>query len=356
MRSVLLLVGAGLLGLGCDDTAMPGAPDMSVVFDFAMTNDHDLAMGPDMATPPDMTTPQKLAGTAVLTDVESTIVVPMGDGGLQPLTVRAIAPLLTFGPAAAKHDFSNTTALGGCQGDHYDVGKGDVPPPDIDSGTVTFTGFGGGMLLDGTTAPSKISCARVSGFYKCGYGDLVAGMPTMPYVDVAPYPGNATPIADGQMITMAGSGAQFGPWTSTVPAKDQPMVTNPPDLSAATWDPTQDFMLGFSCPNGCGLSVVAVAITAADQPPQMFDPATSPTSGVLQCFGLAGGGTLKLNKEALQAAFGCDNTGNNCDPQLHSVRTVVVRFGLPVNVMTNDAAMSQVQTAAGRGVSGIAPR
>jgi hypothetical protein len=331
-----------------------------VLFVCSCHNDDSGPATPDLAVdstaPPDSTTTRDLApplllGRTLLMDIAATASVG---------PVRALVPIVSFGLSNAQHDFTNMNALGGCQGDHYDVVRGKVPPPDLDAGVVVFTGFQGGTLLDGTTAPNKISCARVNGFYQCGYGDLVNGMPSTPTTDQAPYAATATPIAKDSPITITGAGGPgFGPFSGMVTARDAPALLNGIDLSTVKYDPTSDFVFTYNCPTEtnsvCGFTVVAVLLSISDEPPAMFG-SPSMTSGEVLCIELTGSGHITVSKEALAAAFGCDAQGANCDSLLKSVRTTVVRLDPPANIMTNQAAMSRVDAAAGRGLSGVAPR
>jgi hypothetical protein len=366
MRSAMIgLFGAGLLfAAGCDDTGTMGMPDMTVQLDMAKTL--DMTPLPDLVALPDMTAPIVLSGTAVLTDISAVVPIPMGDAGVQLVPVRALAPLVGFGPGG-KHDFTNMGALGGCTGDHYDVNANDLPTPDVDAGTITFTGYAGGNFLNGQPAPNTISCARdmTTGFYKCGYGPLVNGQANpMAIADQTPYPGQVNPLASCSMITMTGTGgAGFGAWNGMAQARDVPVITE--DLSTVKYDPTADFTFHFSCPNpspcqgeqmnACGFTVGGVSISASQQPPAMYGGPT-PTFGSITCFGVIGTGTLKINKEAIAAAFGCNAQGANCDSMLKSTRTIAVHIGLPGTAMTMDAAMSKVTLAAGRGASGVAAK
>jgi hypothetical protein len=296
--------------------------------------------------------------TAILTDVASTVTAQT-DGGVVNLAVQVLAATAGFGKPV-KHDFDNTTLGGGCRADHYSVPQGKLPPTDLDGGPIVFTGFEGGTLLDGTTAPSKISCAleQATGLYRCAYGDLVNGMPGPATAQSTPFPGNAMPLGKDTVVTANGmGGADVGPWTGMSPAKDPPRLTGGLDLSTVKYDPTQDFTIAFDCPteaNGaCGLTGVVAALTASDQPPGMVGQAPQ-SFGTAVCFGVATGGTLTVNKGALAALFGCDANGASCDANLKSVQTVVLRIAVPS--MVNDPNGSTIQVAAGHGVAGLAPR
>jgi len=369
MRSATIgLVGAALILGGCDDTGSgPPPPDMAPAPDLSagpkdMTALPDQTVLPDLTALPDLA-PPPVSGTAVLTDISAVAPLPIGpDGGIVNTPVRVIAPLVGFGPAGAPHDFSNMGMLGGCQGDHYDVSKNKVPAQDIDAGLITFTGYQGGVLLStGMAAPAQITCGKVKGFYTCSYGMPVNGGPDPKMnTNQSPYMMNSMPIAKDSTISMSGAGgSMFGPFSGKVTARDAPSLTNT-DLTTIKYDPTADFVFNFTCPteanSACGFTVIGVSISASDQTPQNYGQGPMNSSGNVTCFGLAGGGKLTINQPAIAAAFGCDKAGANCDVNLKSTRTVVVRLDLPTSLMTTDAAMSKVTAAAGRGLSGIAAR
>jgi hypothetical protein len=346
-----MAMAAGLVLTGCGDSTTDGGtlPDMSV------TTKKDMTMpgSPDMTTPPDMTVtamPDMLvlpSGNVVLTDISATAII-QGN----PVPVRVIAPLVGFS-AGGMHDFSNMGLAGGCQGDHYTANK--HPTPDVDSGTITITGYTGGNFLTGMAAPSKISCAIVNGYYKCGYGDLVNGMPG-PDPLVSPYGGNSSPIDPTDMISFAGSGGTaIKAWNGMTDVKDAAKTMD--NINTIKFDPKADYNLKFTCPteaqSACGFTVVGVSVSFSDQTPQNYlNPPTN--SGNFTCFGIAGSGALTLNKEAIAAAAGCDNTGANCDNTLVSQRVVVVRLDTPKTVM--DANGASIKLFAGRGDSAISAK
>jgi hypothetical protein len=248
---------------------------------------------------------------------------------------------------------------GGCTGDHYSVAAGKLPPTDLLAGTIVFSGYAGGKFVDGTTAPSKISCARgQSGYYACGYGDLVNGAPGPLDPTRTPFGGNVMPITKDQNVAFSGSGgADVGAWNGMAAARDQVMLVSPANLSTVAYDATMDEKFTFTCPTepmaSCGFTAVVILIQASDQPPAMFGQPAQ-TFGVALCSGLALPGGLTFEKGALGAAFGCDKTGQNCDANLKSVQTTVIRIAVPTGV--SDPMGHTINLAAGRGVAGVAPR
>jgi hypothetical protein len=349
-----LILGCSLFAIGCGDSTPMGADlsggDMAMGADLKMGGGPDIAMGPDMVMPADMAS---FTGQITVAELATTILVQG-----QPVGVKVISPSASFGALVGPpHDYDpNPMALVGvCRADHYDVGKGDLPPPSMDDGTVNITGYTGGMTLTMMPLPNEINCILgMTGQYKCGLGPLNNGMPG-PDPAGAALAGNAAgPIAKGDALTFkAGPKGPFG----TLNAKGSPAidtVSTAENLNALVYDPTKDLVLTTNCLDDpkCPGSVLAVTAFADQNPPAMNGQASA-TFGAMTCT-FQGAGMVTVEKAAVAALLGCDMNGANCDGALKSVRTAVVRIPIGAALPAKDSNMIGIRLVTARGAVGAA--
>jgi hypothetical protein len=348
VRCASLLVPFVLVAGACGDTtATDGA-----------ATPHDKAVAADTATPPpDMATPPDLfscanvmpayGATLLLEDVSVTV--PAGDGGA--VTVRQLAPVVAVNKSGSvMHDFDDRNAIGlGCFADHYNLNGGKMPPMDSNAGTIVITGYTMDLMtVDAKKAPNEIDCVVVNGFYQCGYGPAMNGMPG-PDTSTMSFPPMPAPIAPMAAIRYRYGGGMLGTLDTAdmIKATDTLAVTD--DLSMVKYDPTADTTLHFTCPDGmngmCPLNAVLVTVVAASTlPGQMGFPGTE--FAQINCVGLANAGTIKIEKAAIAA--GLMNFAS-----VKSFYTRVIRGSLPPSGF-KDTACNGVTVAVGRGVSGFA--
>jgi hypothetical protein len=335
------------------DLAQPGGdaaspPDLSSALDFAQPFDFaqpsDFAQPPDFVAPFDLTQPPDLvtppSGTWVLGDFSTTVPVPLPDAGVQLVPVRVLAPIATFGPATM-HAYDDHM-LFGCFADHYDL-LTNPPPPDLDAGAITITGYAGGTLLNGQPAPSTIVCVLSGGHYQCGYGPPPGPDPLSQL-----FPSTATPILAGVPIEFRTLGGGVGgAFDFFATAADEVAVAQ--DLTMIHYDPALDTTLNLSCPNdangACTFSVVIVQVLATSAP--VGDPMYPGTSfGQLTCTGALGGNApmIAIKAGAIAAMFAAD-------PNLVQVQSRVLRVLVPTH--QSDSRGYPVTVAAGRGTMGF---
>ena len=353
VRNLGSAVGAlALLLAGCGETTSTEdlsmtKVDMTVVTPPDMTDTGDMAKATgDMAMlPPDMTIVYR--PTVIIEEVSTTIAV----GGM-PVAVRGLVPVLVNpDPAKAKpSDFDNSNALGlGCSANHYVVGGGDDPTPDVTMGTVTLSGYAPGTPVGGMAAvPAEINCALGATGYSCGYGPLNNGMAAAANLNTTFFPGNMDLIAAGKMITVKYDGGNLlGTFMSSDLTATDPLTVME-DLTKIKYDPAADSMIHFACvnkPQNCFDAVLVQMVASSVVPGMPGYPGAD--YGTLNCAAV-GGSSITIPKEAIAAMFG--NTG-----KIVFVRTVVVRGALPPSGL-KDSKTNPVRLALGRGVLGYAPK
>lgn len=255
---------------------------------------------------------ETFSGTLVFSEVQG-VVDFMGI----PIEVRALAPLVSFSRSSSAQapDFEGAGCPLCCRASHYDAS--DPPVPSEDAGTVTISGYTGGMFADGSTAPSSITCALEGTSYGCRYTGGAA-------TDEAGFLPATDPLRISDTITfdVEGYGA-FGALSTSLMPADTVDVSE--DLGNLTIDPGVDLVLNYTCPGGsCGFNAIVVSMQATQA------GVTTPTSsGMLTCTVL-GGTSSVVSRQAIGAMLGCDAVGANCDASLDEVRVAVVRVGLPM--------------------------
>jgi hypothetical protein len=231
------------------------------------------------------------------------------------------------------HDYDDRVNGYGCNANHLDttVSPPDINPGPVEGGIVTITGYSGGTMLDGTEAPKVITCKHSetpSPRYTCGYGPLNANGEVGPLINATPYPIDANPIRDGDVITFSSTGSgSFG----SFPVQGQPPTTATAtgDLTASLndiqFDPAQDTVIEVSCPGGCG-GVATARINAS----RTTEPRT--TAGGVSCLVELSptNSRFVIKKEAIRTMRGCKlSDGTNCDTALEQVSIAIVRSNRP---------------------------
>ena len=336
-----------LLAAGCGDTTstdMAPAKDMSIP--------PDMTAAPDMAVAPDMT----MVGAADMTIVYSpTLIVEellttVPGMGIPARTIAAI--IINPDPALArKSDYDDTVPPGlGCSANHYMVGGGDDPTPDIDLGTVTLSGYPPMPPLGQMMAvPAEINCVMVAGSYQCGYGPLNAGMPSMQNTNLTFF-SPASPLipAPTPIVFKYTGGAKLGMFDSKDAAKASDSLTVMEDLTKIVYDPSKDTVIHYTCDNkpmNCFDAVLVQIVASSVLPGMQGYPGAD--YGTINCAAL-GGGQVTIKKEAIAAMFG--NSAN-----IKMVLTRVVRGNLPPFGQM-DSKGNPVRLVLGRGVSAFAPK
>jgi hypothetical protein len=258
-----------------------------------------------------------------------------------------------------RHDYDDSVNGYGCNADHLDSAASppDIYPGPVEGGVITITGYTGGTLLDGTEAPKVITCKHSetpSPRYRCGYGPLNANGEVGPIINATPYPIDATPIRDGDVISFTSTGGgQFG----SFPVQGQPATTATAtgDLTASLadvkFDPAQDTVIEVSCPEGSCSGVATARISAS----RKADPRT--TSGGIQCLAQLSptNPRIVIKKEAIRTMRGCNlSDGTNCDTTLETAGIAIVRFR-PPNTSFDSMGHEIQNIAAGRGISVTIP-
>jgi hypothetical protein len=306
----------------------------------------DLGGGNDLAQPPRPT-----IGPLVFTEITGQALI----GGV-PTDVRLLSPLLTFrdvNTPVVPPDYSE--GLIGCTGDHYDTTTNDLPGASANGGAVRITGFREVTPLTGGGPYNEINCQLSGGSYVCGYGPVTGGN-LGPDTSTTPLlAATQDPLQAGDRITFMGAGnGNFG----TFPVTGSPNSTAPvaldtisADLSGLTYPPNQDTVINITCGGTGGCSgVAAVNIDVSRNAP---DNVTGPsqTFGHITCaaFLLQNSTTVTISRQAINAMRGCDSAGNNCDTNLQSVRTVLVRLSAPLSAQdSNQNSITNI--VAGQGI------
>jgi hypothetical protein len=255
------------------------------------------------------------------------------------------------------HDYDDSVNGIGCNADHLDS---NAVPPDIypgpaEGGIVTITGYTGGTLLDGTQAPSIITCKRnaMPPSYRCGYGPLDANGEIGPAINATPYPIDANPIVSGDVISFAGTGSDtFGSFPVSGQAPTSAVAAG--DVSAhladVKFDPASDTVIDVTCPDGCsGLATARITATRKNEP--------KTTSGLIQCITAISPTSARfvIKKEAIRTMRGCNLAdGLNCDSSLETVQIALVRFNQP-GTSTDSKGNAIQNIAAGQGMSVTVP-
>ncbi|MCP3105258.1 hypothetical protein LZ198_40960 [Myxococcus sp. K15C18031901] len=278
--------------------------------------------------------------------------------GAYPVKVLTASVGMATPTNTLHHDYDDSVNGYGCNADHLDSAASppDIYPGPVEGGIVTITGYTGGTLLDGSEAPKVITCKHFetpSPRYRCGYGPLTADGDVGPIINATPYPLDATPIRDGDVITFTSTGGgKFGGF----PAEGQPPTTSTAtgDLTASLgdvkFDPSQDTVIEVSCPGGCrGVATARTSVT------RKTDPKT--TSGGMQCLVELSptNSRIVIKKEAIRVMRGCNLAdGTNCDATLETAAITIVRFNPPNTSF--DSKGNQIQNiAAGQGISATIP-
>jgi len=321
---------------------------------------------PDMTLVPDMTqtgpTPDLItvtnSGTALLLDVQGPFPIPMGDAGVVPVVAHSLLPVVTFGPNVT-HDFDNRNGgLIGCFADHYDLASptGKKPSPDVNDGTVTFSGYAGGTLINGMTAPPQIDCTQsmTTGMYGCGYG--MNGMAVTGNPGAIPYAPGVSPITAGMKINVSSTGGTvFGTFNAMTAAAANPVAVMENLNATGLYSPTADTTFHIYCPGDggspgnamCATSPVLLVTLVGSQLP-VTDPNYPGTAyAVAACVQLALGNTFTIKKEVIAALLGPSPT------TITQIQTRIGRGNQPPTVM--DSKGNSITVAVATGVFGFAP-
>lgn len=316
--------------------------DMTVAADMTATGDMTVL-------PPDMTVVYR--PTILVEEVATTLLV----NGM-PVAAKGFVPVvIASDPAKSKpSDFDMTDNLGlGCSANHYDIAGGDLPTPDVDIGTVTFTGIKTGAALNGMMIPAEVNCALVKGpidVYGCGYGPLNNGAPSAAGVNSVFFPGMLDMIPTGTAVNVKYTGgAVAGAYDSMDAIKSTDGLTVMEDLTKIKYDPAADTVIHFTCvnkPQACFDAVLVQLVASSVAPGGQGFPGAD--YGTINCAGLANGGSITIPKDAIKAMYGGS-------AKIVSVMTRIVRGSLPPGGQ-KDAKGNPVRLALGRGLMAFTAR
>jgi hypothetical protein len=328
------------------------------------------------ATPPQPdAAPTPATAQLLLADVEGTFYIPAAGGGEQALPfTHLLVPHQSLGmfataPQYIDPDFSSAAgSVHGCLANRYDIPGGTFPPPDVNAGVVSYTGYATAVFPADSRStgayappiPGTIFCGwggATTPYYSCifGVGPLMPGsiggeapsqviFPALPSaVFGGTCPAGFTPrgmnceqqlIAPGTMVTEAVyGGGSYGALSKLVPVAGgfgAPVTiinvngaapANPFDPFGGltldgssdvtiTWSCDGSATVGSGCPTGAAgfLDLAGLLTVVSTNPRSMFS--ITPAFGSAQCVEQLGAGTVTLRKAAITQILGGQSGGS----------------------------------------------